>query len=145
MNVTFYKNSSTPNTVNKRISQVVSWSGTLRDSADFVNPVIRFETTISNMTNANYAHIPEMGNRYYYVTGIRAIMSNIIEVSFHCDVLMTYKEQFLQWTGVATRQENQYNLFLNDNRFLCQENPIIGYQNFPNGLTTDSWVIAVAG
>lgn len=145
MNVTFYRNSSTPNTVNKRIASVVSYTGTLRDNADLVNPVIRFDTLVTSISDANYAYIPEMGNRYYYIVGVRVITNRLIEVSFHCDVLMTYKSQFLQWTGVATRQENQYNLYLNDNRFICQENPIIGYENFPNGLTTDSWVLAIAG
>lgn len=145
MNVTFYRNTSTPNTVNKRIESVASYTGALRDSADLVNPVIRFDMLVTNVTGSNYAYIPEMGNRYYYITGIRVITNRLIEVSFHCDVLMTYKSQFLQWTGVATRQENQYNLYLNDGRFVCQENPIIGYENFPNGLTTDSWVLAIAG
>ena len=67
--------------------------------------------------NSNYMEIP-IFNRKYFITDIRSIGRDRWEVSAHVDVLDTYASAIKSNTAVIRRQENVYNLYLNDPDFL---------------------------
>lgn len=145
MRIFLYRNTSTPITVSKALSDVATIDGTLRQPTNLINPVIQFEGSLTNFQRANYAKIPDFNNRYYYIRSMTSINNNMCEILLHCDVLMTYKTEFKQWTVVVARQESNYNLLLNDPLIQCYSNPIITRQNFPYGMRENSWVLVVAG
>lgn len=143
MNIKFYTNLSEKNAINKSITLLDDFTGTLREESSIIDPVITI-TSLSNLSACNYAYIPEFG-RYYFVTDITCVRNNYYQVSMHVDVLMTYKDQILANNAIIDRNESQFDLKINDGLFKTQQNPRIAQFEFPNGFTNWDFVLAVAG
>ena len=88
MNLTLYKNSSDNRCINKKIKQVLSLSGNLKNESSIMNPTVIIET---NIIDFNYLYIKEF-NRYYYVNNITILRNNLIQVDTSVDVLMSNKD-----------------------------------------------------
>lgn len=145
MTITFYANNSEEIVVNKDITQKAVLTGSLKNGADMLNPLILFSDLDSSiLEESNYAYIEEF-NRYYYITGISNYRDNLWYISFHVDVLMTYKDAIKEQTAVIARQENKWNLYLNDPKFRVYQNPYIVTKAFPDGFTTQKFVLTIAG
>ena len=71
----------------------------------------------ASVYNFNYMQITTFG-RFYFITDIRSIGNNRWEISGHVDVLNTYASGILNNDAVIKRQQNLYNLYLNDPDFL---------------------------
>lgn len=145
MTIKFYNNLSDKVVVDKNITQIGSdMTGTLRDDCSIVDPVIKVEGIVgSNLTSCNYAYIEEFG-RYYYITNI-VCSGKLFEVHMHVDVLMTYKSGIRTNSAVISRQENNYNLYLQDGVFKTYSQPHIQVAQFPNGFTDFNFIFCVAG
>ena len=137
-------NSSSKEVLDKQTSTIRTVTGTLREGTSIVDPVIKIEGDLSEFTKCNYMYIPEFG-RYYYVTDIKSVINNIVEFSAHVDVLNTYKDQIRSNVAIIHRQENDWNLYLNDGVFKVYQNPMVLTKAFPSGFTTQEFVLAVAG
>lgn len=137
-------NSSSKEVLDKELSTIETVTGTLREGTSIVDPVIKIEGDLSRFTKCNYMFIPEFG-RYYYVTDIKSVINNIVEFSAHVDVLTTYKDQIRSNVAIIHRQENDWNLYLNDGVFKVYQNPMVLTKAFPAGFTTQELVLAVAG
>ena len=131
------------NKINKNPTSRLAVTGTLRDESSIVDPVILIEYN-GDLVNVNYAHISKF-NRWYFITDITSVRTGLWRVAMHCDVLKTYSEGILVSTGVIARQENQYNLYLDDYFFKCYQNPMIVTKLFPSGFNTQAFVLAFAG
>ena len=144
MNIVLYVNASEINAVDKNLTELTTLTGTLREQSSIIDPVI----TISNIDNyigqMNYAYIPEF-NRYYFITNIESVRNNLWKVSFHVDVLFTYRDAIRANSAIIERNENEYDLKLNDGLFRTQQNPRIAQFPFPNGFNQWNFVLAVAG
>ena len=137
-------NTSSKEVLDKQTSTIRTVTGTLREGTSIVDPVIKIEGDLSEFTKCNYMYIPEFG-RYYYVTDIKSVINNIVEFSAHVDVLNTYKDQIRSNVAIIHRQENDWNLYLNDGVFKVYQNPMVLTKAFPSGFTTQEFVLAVAG
>ena len=135
-----YMNTSDNNVVNKTITSVVQLTGTLRNEAEVVDPKILIE--IDDPNKFNYLYIPAL-KRYYYVVDRTSVRNNIVELSAHCDVLMTYKAQFLGLPAVISRNTHDYNVYLPDNQFSAMGYERVQVKSFPNSLTADKNYILV--
>ena len=144
MNITFYQNISEYNAVNKSIRELATITGTLRDESSIIDPVITISDIDNIVGSMNYAYIPDF-NRYYFITNIESVRSNLWRVSFHVDVLFTYRAQIKSNSAIIERNENQYDLKLNDGLFKTQQNPRIAQFPFPSGFNTWNFVLAIAG
>lgn len=142
MTITLYQNVSPPNYVNKDIQYVEIIEGVLRTPASVTDPVISIAR--DSLTGFNYAHIAEYG-RYYFLTGISTITDKLLSVSFHVDVLMTYKDAIVDMQAIVKRQENKFNLYLDDGIFKAYQNTKHKIISFPNGFTDYSYILALAG
>ena len=129
--------------IRKSPSSLVELNGTLREECSLIDPIITFEYS-SIPYNANYLHIP-IFNRYYFIREIESIRNNLWRVKAHCDVLFTYSDYILQQTAIIARQENEWNLYLNDSMFKAYQNPMVQVKYFPSGFTTQEFVLAMAG
>lgn len=145
MTIKLYKNLSDKVVVDKDITQVGSdITGTLREGCSVIDPVIKFESTVgSHLTDCNYAYITEFG-RYYYINNIVCV-GNLFECHMHVDVLMTYKTGIRSNSAVISRQENSYNLYLQDGVFKTYSQPHIQVAQFPNGFSDFEFIFSVAG
>lgn len=145
MTLTLYTNNSENIKVKKDLTQIIQLGGYLREPSSIMSPLITLQDIpMTDIIKANYAYIDDF-QRYYFITDITSERENIVRVSMKCDVLMTYADQILENTGVIARQENKWNLYLNDGIFKVYQNPIIKTQLFPQGFTSESFILAIAG
>lgn len=141
--IDFMYNGEELNKINKSPTSRLALNGTLRDESSIVDPVILIEYD-GELTHVNYAHIPKF-NRWYFITDITSVRTGLWRVAMHCDVLKTYAEGILASSGVIARQENQYNLYLDDYFFKCYQNSMIVTKVFPNGFGNQAFVLAMMG
>lgn len=142
--ITLQINASEKNKLTKDITDLATLSGTLKNGTSIIDPVITFEGDLTSFVNCNYMSIPTFG-RSYFVNDIRSIRNNIYEISAHVDVLSSFATQIRGNTAIVRRQENQWNLYLNDGVFKTYQNPEIITKAFPSGFTKQEFVLAVAG
>ena len=137
-------NNSEKNKLDKDLAAISTISGTLKNGTSLIDPVILIEGNLSTLVNCNYMTIPAFA-RSYFVTNIRSIRNNLVEVSAHVDVLSSFSSQIRSNVAIVHRQENRWNLYLNDGTFRIYQNPMVLTREFPNGFSTFEFVLAVAG
>ena len=137
-------NGSELNKVTKTINNIVTVTGTLKDGTSIIDPIILIDCDITGLTGCNYLTISAFG-RSYFVNNIRSIRNGLAEFSCHVDVLSTYADQIREHDAIIKKQENTWNLYLNDGSFKVYQNPMVLTKAFPSGFSTQEFVIAVAG
>ena len=144
MDITLYTNNSEKNKLDKNLSNAKTFSGKLREESSIVNPSILIQ--IDNPSKYNYTYIPEF-NRYYFITDMASVRTDIWELSMHVDVLMSFKESI---------KDTQ--IILSDTETTGQTNYMSGEQwarnvkdttqiiNFPNHLPVKGeYILITAG
>lgn len=142
--VALQSNSSPKNQLDKSVSGVLSVNGTLKEGTSVIDPVILVQAPLSTLVNANYMTISAFG-RSYFITDIRSIRNDLVEISGHVDVLSTYAAGIRGNNAIIYRQENDWNLYLDDGSFQIYQNPSVLTRPFPSGFSTLEFVLAVAG
>ena len=143
-NITLQKNNSERNRLTKEISDLMTVSGNLKAETSIIDPIIMIECDLSAVTGCNYMTIPNFG-RSYFVNNIRSIRTGLVEFSCHVDVLSSFASEIRGNIAIVRKQENNWNLYLNDGSFKVYQNPNILTKAFPSGFTTQEFVLAVAG
>ena len=137
-------NKSEKNKVTKSITDIITVSGELKSETSIIDPVIMINCKLSDVTKCNYMTIGSFG-RSYFVNNIRSIRSGLVEFSCHVDVLSSFADAIKSNSAIIRRQENNWNLYLNDGTFKVYQNPIVLTKEFPSGFSTREFVLAVAG
>lgn len=149
--VSFYFNKSENNKLDKDLEEVgiSAQDVVFKATTSIMTPTLSFrysnESSVPRYFKCNYIRIGAPVNRYYFVDDITTVAQGIIELKCHIDVLMTYSTYIRQQTAVINRQENQWNLYLDDGSFKVYQNPMVQTKLFPDGFTTQQFVLAVAG
>ena len=131
------------NKINKNPSGVMTLTGELREESSIIDPVIIIEYD-GTLTNVNYMYIPEF-HRYYFITQINSVRTKLWRVCGHCDVLKTYAQGILGCDCVVARNQNNFNLYLNDAYFKVYSNPRVQILNFPQKFSGESYVLVMKG
>lgn len=142
--IVLMRSNSEKNRLTKDTETIMTVSGFLREGTSIIDPVIKIECDISDVVGCNYLSIPIFG-RKYFVNDIRSIRNRLFEFSCHVDVLSTYADAIRENTGIIKRQENEWNLYLNDGTFKVYQNPNVLTRAFPSGFTKQEFVLAIAG
>lgn len=138
-------NTSSNNTMTKMVNDVLTCDGALREGSSVIDPVITIEGDLSTISKTNYMTISEFG-RSYFITNIKTIRNNIVEISGHVDVLSSFADEIKKNKGIVKRQENVWNLYIDDGSFKTYQNPLVLTKSFPSGFSSSqSFVLAVAG
>lgn len=145
-NIRLMKNNSATNVADKDFTTIDTLTGTLRNETSVTNPSIRIEADVNTIAECNYFYIPQF-HRYYFMTDIRSIRNDLVEIQGHCDVLTTaFKLGTLSsCMGITKRQQKEWNLNINDGYFKVYQDPIITTELFPSGFNTFNYILAVAG
>ena len=118
----------------------------LKDGTSVENPVLLLSS--GNIAGCNYMYIPDF-HRYYYVNDIVCVRNGLWEVHGHVDVLMTYSSGIKGCTATLKRQENLFNMYLDDPEFKTYNKSDIVTKVFSGGsgtLTKDmKYFLVVAG
>lgn len=124
-----------------------SYSGTLINNSNVVNPSILLHVGADTIAKYNYMEITDFG-RKYFVTEITALTADTCMVSAHCDVLSTYATEIRSNSGTVGRATNMAHRYMNDNIIKVDSRPNIVTQSFKNGgyfLDTPSIALVVVG
>lgn len=144
MIITLYNNSSEPNKISKHLTPIsTALSGSLRNESELVDPVVLIEGDISSLQNANYARIDSFG-RYYYITEMKSIRNNIVELHLHTDVLMSFNISAV--SGVVVEAENIGSDYLQSRQFVRLVKSKTDILPFSNGLLdSGEYILITAG
>ena len=136
-------NQSPVNKIGKILYEVATVTGTLKNESEVINPEILIESKTDILT-ANYLTITSF-KRNYFIEEIQSVRTNLWLVKAHVDVLETYASKILSNTAVVLRQENNFDLLLNDGVFKCKQDPRISYRKFPSGLGDFNYILITQG
>lgn len=144
MELVLYENKSDRKVVTKDIETLITLNGTLRENCSISDPVITVDAINNSIAaRCNYAKIAQFG-RYYFVNDI-VFNGLLYEIHMHVDVLASFQTQLKQLDAVIARNENKYNLYLNDGYFKTYQNPYVSIKQFPSGFEEQYYVLSVAG
>lgn len=144
INIKLQTNLSEPRRVDKDLTDVTTLAATLRDDTSLQDPVLLVEADLTTLAAVNYLTIEVFG-RSYFVTGMTSIATGLTEITAHVDVLSSFKTQIRENRAIIARQENEWNLYLNDGAFKTYQDPMVMTAPFPSGFNTYEFVLAVAG
>lgn len=132
MDIQLFSMTSEKNRIGKTMSSLGTLSGNLREECSIIQPVIRVQGIIPN--NCNYFYIPEF-QRFYFMNSPEIIRENLYNISGVVDVLESWKTQILSNNAIIGRQENLYNVYLQDSAFRTQQNTRLQCIEFPDGFS----------
>lgn len=147
MEINLYENTSENYVVSKNITMKDSMQNCiLKDNTSVENPVILVRAN-ANISGYNYMYIPDF-HRYYYIEEIVSVQNGLWELHGHVDVLQTYGNAIRSQTATCKRQENLFNVYLDDPEFKTYNNADIVTKVFTGGtgFTKDmKYILVVAG
>ena len=138
------RNDSETIKLDKILTTIATLTGVLREGSSIVNPTILVEADITTLTDANYLTVSAFG-RSYFIKDIISQRNNLVELNCHVDVLSSFAANIRANRGIVFRQENDWNLYLNDGVIEVYQNPIVTTHKFPNSFNGESYVLALAG
>lgn len=146
--VTLQKNSSPKNQLDKSLTTILSYTGVLKEDSSIVDPIILIRPNANHMgtllSDVNYMTISTFG-RSYFITDKIVTNNVLVELHAHCDVLTSYATAIRANDAIIYRQENDWNLYLDDGSFQVYNNPNVLTRPFPSGFSTLEFILAVAG
>jgi len=143
MQITMYKNFSDNNVISKTLGQPITLTGNLRNESNVINPNIRIE--VDNPALYNYAYIPEFG-RYYYITDMRSIRTNLWELSMHVDVLMSFADAIRALPVIVSNAENDSERYISGGQWVANVKNKTDIISFSSGLLQNGeFILITAG
>ena len=108
--------------------------------------VTAFDFSLSgNTVDINYMYIPDFG-KYYFLKSPTIERNGYTSFRAEEDVLMTYRDQIRQESGIILRQENEGNLYLVDGEYPTENRNKISFKEFPNGFNAGlSYYLTIGG
>ena len=147
-NIVLQSTTSEKNRMDKTVTDIATYSGTLRADTSIVDPVFLVECDLANAVHANYLTVQAFG-RSYFINNIRSMRAGLVEFTCHCDVLSSFKTQIMQNHAIMHRSERNWNLYLNDGSLKMTQRPEkIVTEHFSNELAFVnhfSYVLVLAG
>lgn len=138
LDMNLYHNNAERNRVDKTnfLESVSTLNGYLRDKTSITNPSIIIE--MSEFPTFNYVYLPKF-NRYYYVTNILSIATNLWQIDMHVDVLMSYKDKILLQSAIIERNEYEWEPYLIDSSLPVSKEPNITVEEVPQSIINTTY------
>lgn len=138
------RNNSEAIYLDKDLTDILTTNAWLKESTSIINPTFVLEASLADLIRANYVTVPTFG-RSYFIQDIISLTTDLVELNCHVDVLSSFKDDIRANKGITHRQEENWNLYLNDGVLQVYQNPIVTTQKFPNGFTENNFVLVLAG
>ena len=143
MEIILYYNDSEKIKLDKELTQIGTIEGRLFQNTSITKPSIMFDLDTA-VFSANYLYIPQF-NRYYFITDVVNVSANKWQIQGRVDVLTSFKSAIRENTAIIERQENEYNLYLDDKYYRAYQNEDVQYKKFSGSLPTDKYILVVNG
>lgn len=146
MTIRLYINNSEDERVYKQLTLLTTYSGVIfKGETSIMEPALLLTGDIAAITGANYLYIVELG-RYYFISDIISVRSGLVEIRAKIDTITTYSGQLINQTALISRQQNAWNLYVDDGSFRVQNRPMVLTKKFSGGFSnTYDFVLTVAG
>ena len=134
MDITLYSCTAEPNRLDKTsflTSKKAITGAVPRGDIGCMTPTITIEAVDSEIVGANYCYISDWG-RYYFITDIHCPVDGLFIISLRTDVLMSFKDNIKQLTGVVSRNRDNYDLYLRDDRVPIGARKTFSVMKFPS-------------
>lgn len=143
MTVTFYSNTADNRVVDK--TSALTTLATL-NNVSFKMDENRGEPQLelaynATIAGANYCYISELG--YYYHLSEPILSTQRMLFNCNTDLLMTYKNEILNLECIVSRQEQEYNAYLNDDRFPVLNKQQVNTIAFPSGFSNSEEMLLI--
>lgn len=136
MTINFYTCTDPDNVVNKSLGNGSAITGEFKQDGSVTDPVILIRS--ATVPAGNYVYISDFG-RYYYIEKLVNKAKELWELTLHVDVLKTYASAIMNSPCIVAKTAgNNFNLYLPDPNFKCQQNDRIGMVKFPNGFDVNN-------
>lgn len=143
MEIILYYNDSEKIKLDKELTQIGTIEGRLFQNTSITKPSIMFDLD-TTVFSANYLYIPQF-NRYYFITDVVNVSANKWQIQARVDVLTSFKSAIRENTAIIERQENEYNLYLDDKYYRAYQNEDVQYKKFSGSLPSDKYILVVNG
>lgn len=143
MNIILYQTTSERERINKDLSSALYLSGALRGECSVTNPSFNIEVT--NPSDYNYCYIPDFG-RYYYITNIVSVRTNIWRIDCDVDVLMSFRDAILNLDVIVSDislGESPVSTYFSGEQWASTVRTKTDIINFPNGLLDNGEYILI--
>ena len=130
ISIQLMQNNSPVEKIGKSLTAGGSYTCLIKENTSIIDPVIILNTSDS-ISGYNYMYIPDFG-RYYFIKDIISLNNNRWEIQAHVDVLESYKTDILANSAVLKRQQNMYNLYLDDSEYVVYNPERIQTLKFKN-------------
>ena len=144
INIVLQVNNSEETHLVKDLDTLQTFSGILREECSILDPIIVFAEPVTSFVGANYLTIESFG-RSYFIRSITSLDTHRTEIAAHVDVLASFADEIKANTGIVHRQENRWNLYLNDGILRAYQNPMVDTILFPSGFSGQSYVLLTSG
>lgn len=144
--IILYKNNSEDYALTKSLSaQITLDSCVFKDESSVENPNVVISTG-TDITECNYMYIADL-HRYYFIREIGVVRAGVYYIRGHVDVLSTYATEIKACSAIIARQQNLYNMYLDDPEFKTLNKSQVVTKRFSSGgFTKDmSYILVVAG
>lgn len=141
MVIELYVTGSEKNAIRKVLQNNISLSGSLRNESSIINPVFTIEYI--NPSQYNYCFIPEF-NRYYFITDITSVRTNLWRINCSVDVLMSFQSQILDLDVILSDDSLPDNeTYFNGEQWQTLVKTKTDVVSFPQGLLDDGEYILI--
>ena len=135
--ITVYHNTSDRRVMNKNITPIKTYECKFLESTGITNPKVVLNKKINggdayrDFQAVNYAYL-EVTNRYFFVKDINLMVGGMIQLELEVDVLLSFKSQLLECSGLCLRNEYNVQPYYVDELLPFLSGRIIERYNVPN-------------
>lgn len=143
-NIILQKNNSDYNVINKEIENIITLTGDLKNNSSLIDPTFIVRVNVDMLVNSNYLTVDKF-KRKYFIRDIKSLTNGTCEITAHVDVLSSFSNDIKECVGIINKQENEWNLYIDDGSFKAYQNSKVLTKAFPSGFTNYNFLLAVAG
>jgi len=143
MDIVLYINTSERQAIHKTIGSSVTFTGSLRGESSIINPSFLIQTT--NPSAYNYCYIPSFG-RYYFITNITSVRTNLWRIDCSVDVLMSFADEILNLDVIVSDLsigEEPSSVYFSGEQWKTTVKTKTDVINFPSGLLDNGEYILI--
>lgn len=144
MEIVLYVTGSERQAIRKNLQNANTLTGSLRGESSVINPSFLLE--ITNPSQYNYCFIPEF-SRYYFITNMTSVRTNIWRIDCNVDVLMSFQAQILDLDVIVSDDSlPDTETYMQGEQWQSLVKTKTDVINFPSGLLeTGEYILITSG
>lgn len=131
MTITFFNCDEKVIKMDKVLTGGTPVSGSATTPVDTVNATFLVEADEATVDGSNYIMVDTTPTRYYWIVSKQALTAKLWQLTCKCDLRKSARAAIVASTGVVSRNENNYNMYLNDDQIPVSAKRALEIKKFP--------------